>query len=532
MQHARLDHDTDFLVIGSGFGGAVSALRLAEKGYRVVVLEQGRRWGPEDFPRTNRSIRRYLWAPALGFRGIQALTFLRHVLVLHGTGVGGGSLVYANTLVHPPPEAFGEDEWGGAGWEERLRPHYAEARRMLGATPCPDVGRTDELLRELAEELPGAGALEVNDVGVFFGEAGVEVPDPFFGGEGPRRVGCTRCGACMIGCRVGAKNTLDRNYLWLAERRGARIVADTRALSITDTGDGFIVETRQGAWFGRKAGEWRAKNVIVSGGVVGSVRLLGASRLRGGLPRISERLGDVVRTNSEAILVADSADGSVDFGDHVAITSKLRADADTFVEMVRLNRGSDALFPLAVPLAGPSRLPRPLALLATMIRALPWSLRAVWPFGRAARSAIVLAMQPTAGHLSLRVRRGLFGASSLCSEVPEGETPPVGEIPVAEEVTRRLAARMGGRAWQSGWTALFGSPTTAHILGGCRIGATPAQGVVDERGRVHGHPGLRVVDGSVIPANLGVNPSLTITALAEYFMAGVPPRRPETGPPA
>jgi cholesterol oxidase len=524
MNDTGLDHDTDFLVIGSGFGGAVSALRLAEKGYRVVVLEQGRRWRAEDFPRTNRSIGRYLWAPGLGLRGIQALTFLRHVLVLHGTGVGGGSLVYANNLVYPPPEAFGEEAWGAAGWEERLRPHYAEARRMLGATPCPDLGETDRMLREVASALPGAGPLEVNDVGVFFGAPGVEVEDPFFGGEGPRRAGCTRCGACMVGCRVGAKNTLDRNYLWLAERGGARIVADTRAVSITDTGDGFIVETRRGARFGRKGDPWRARSVIVSGGVVGSVRLLGTSKLRGGLPALSERLGDVVRTNSEAILVADSPDASVDFGDHVAITSKLRADAETFVEMVRFNRGSDALFPLAVPLASRSRLPRPLALAVTMIRSLPWSLRALWPFGRAARSAIVLAMQPTTGHLSLRVRRGLFGQHRLRSHVPAGEAPPVGEIPVAEEITRRLAARLGGRAWQSAWTALFGSPTTAHILGGCPMGATSAEGVVDELGRVHGHPGLRVVDGSVIPANLGVNPSLTITALAEYFMAAVPPR--------
>jgi len=532
MPDATRELDADFLVIGSGFGGAVSALRLVEKGYRVVVLEQGRRWRPEDFPRTNRSIRKYLWAPRLGLSGIQAVTFLRHVLVLHGTGVGGGSLVYANNLVHPPPEAFGEEEWGEPGWDGRLEPYYAEARRMLGATPCSGFGRTDELLREVAAELPGAGPLEVNDVGVFFGDPGVEVSDPYFDGEGPSRTGCTRCGACMVGCRVGAKNTLDRNYLWLAERKGVRIVSDTCAVAIEDTGGGFVVETRRTTGFGGGRRRWRARCVVVSGGVIGTVRLLGESKRRGGLPCVSDRLGDVVRTNSEAILVADSADTSADFGDHVAITSKLRADDETFVEMVRFNRGSDALFPLAVPLGGASRLPRPVALVASMLRALPWSLGALWPFGRAARSAIVLAMQPTAGHLSLRVRRGPFGGAVVRSEIPDGEAPPVGEIPVAEAITRRLAERLGGHAWQSAWTALFGSPTTAHILGGCIMGATADDGVVDELGRVHGHPGLRVVDGSVIPANLGVNPSLTITALAEHFIASVPPCRPDADPPA
>ncbi len=336
----------------------------------------------------------------------------------------------------------------------------------------------------------------------------------------------------MIGCRVGAKNTLDRNYLWLAERMGVTIVPDTRAVAITDTGDGFVVETRSTKGPGRRRRIWRAREVVVSAGVIGTLRLLGASKSRGGLPRLSDRLGDVLRTNSEAILVADSPDRSVDFGDHVAITSGLRADADTFIEMVRFNRGSDTLFPLAVPLSGPSRLPRPLALLASIVRSLPWSLRALWPFGRAARSAIVLAMQPTAGHLRVRIRTGPFGRVRLRSEIPDGERPPVGEIPVAEEITRRLASRMGGRAWQSLWTALLGSPATAHVLGGCPIGETAEDGVVDELGRVHGHRGLRVVDGSVIPVNLGVNPSLTITALAEYFMAGVPPCRRDEEPPA
>ncbi len=518
-------YDADFLVIGSGFGGAVSAMRLAEKGYSVVVLEQGRRYRTEDFPRTNWSLRKYLWSPRVGLGGIQALTFLRHALVLHGTGVGGGSLVYANTLLHPPEEAFGESQWGSSGWAERLAPHYAEARRMLGATPCPGLGRTDELLADVTADLPGAGPLAVNDVGVFFGEPGVEVDDPYFGGAGPTRVGCTRCGACMIGCGVGAKNTLDKNYLWFAEQAGAQIVPETRATCIRDRGDGFVVEARSTFGWRARRRSWRARRVVVAGGVLGTVNLLGKSKLRGGLPRLSPRLGDVVRTNSEAILIADTPDTSADFGDHVAITSKLKADDDTFIEMVRFNRGSGALFWLSAPLFEASRLPRPLAYAGAVLRRFPQVLRGLWPFGRAARSAIVLAMQPTAGHLRLRVRRRWLGGTTLSSELPEGEEPPVGEIPVATDITRRLAAVLGGDAWQSLWTALFGSPTTAHILGGCTIGATAAEGVVDESGQAHGHPGLYVVDGSVVPANLGVNPSLTITALAEHFMAQVPPAR-------
>ncbi len=504
----------------------MAALRLAEKGYSVVVLEQGRRYRTEDFPGTNWSLRKYLWLPRLGLHGIQVLTFLRHALVLHGRGVGGGSLVYANTLLQPEREVLDRLEWGDGAWGERLGPHYETARRMLGAVPCDGVGRTDELLREVAGDLALDGTLRVHDVGVYFGEPGVTVPDPFFHGRGPERTGCTRCGACMIGCGVGAKNTLDKNYLWLAERLGVRIVPETEAVRVRAVEGGYEVDTRRSR--GRAARRtWRAPRVVVSGGVIGSVKLLQRSREDGGLPGLSPQLGKHVRTNSESILAADSSDPSVGWADHVAITSGIQADERTYVEMVRFNEGSDALFWLTAPLpeAGAER-PGPLGLLLSVARHPLRSLRGLWPLGRARRTGIVLAMQTTEGRLELAYRRRWWrlGAKGLVSRVTEDSEAPVTHIPVARELARRIARLAGGEAWGTWPEVVLGAPTTAHILGGCRMGATPEEGVVDFRGQVFGHPGLYVVDGSVIPVNLGVNPSLTITAVAEHILALVPGR--------
>jgi cholesterol oxidase len=526
--------DADFIVIGSGFGGAVSALRLAEKGYSVVVLEQGKRYATEDFPRTSWSLRKYLWAPRLGLHGIQVLTFLRHALVLHGRGVGGGSLVYANTLIEPEASVFQHPDWGPGDWGTRLTPHYREARRMLGAVPCEGVGRMDQMLREIGVELRGEDTFRVHDVGVFFGEEGRTVPDPFFDGEGPERTGCTRCGACMIGCRVGAKNTLDKNYLWLAERLGVRIVPETEALGIRPLGErGYAVETRRSLGIRRPRKTWRARGVVVSGGVVGTVGLLLRSRARGWLPKLSPQVGRYVRTNSESILAADSPDRSTEWIDHVAITSGVRPDARTHLEMVRFNPGSDSLFWLTAPLTdGDGPLPRPLALLWNVVRHPLRSLRSLWPLRRAERTGIVLAMQDTDGHLELEWRRRWwhFWRRRLVSRVPPGQERPVSYIPVANEATRRLAERMGGEAWNTWPEVLLGAPTTAHVLGGCRMGADPTTGAVDFQGRLFGYPGIYVVDGSVVPVNLGVNPSLTITALAEHLLSQVPEAASGAGP--
>jgi cholesterol oxidase len=518
--------DADFLVIGSGFGGSVAALRLAEKGYDVVVLEQGRRYATEDFPATNWSLRKYLWLPRLGLHGIQVLTFLRHALVLHGRGVGGGSLVYANTLLKPEDEVLQRAEWGPGDWADLLRPHYAEARRMLGAQRCSGIGRTDELLRATVEEIRGEDTFRVHDVGVFFGDPDVTVPDPYFGGTGPDRTGCTRCGACMIGCPVGAKNTLDKNYLWFAETLGVRIVPETEALGVRPTKGGYVVETRRSLGLRRARRSWRARRVVVSGGVVGTVKLLQRSRAMGWLPALSKQLGRYVRTNSESILVAEAAsdDG---WTDHVAITSGVRPDEQTHLEMVRINRGSDALFWLTTPLTdGGGRIPRPLRLLGNGLRHPVRFLRGLWPFGKAARSGIVLAMQASDGHLELGYERSWwrFGRRGLRSRLPKGQKGPVSYIPVANEVTRRLAKAMGGHPSNTWSEVVFGAPTTAHVLGGCRMGDGPNSGVVDRAGEVFRYPGLYVVDGSVVPVNLGVNPSLTITALAEYLVDQMPPK--------
>lgn len=511
-------------MVGSGFGGSVAALRLAEKGYSVIVLERGRRWTPEAFPENNRALRRYLWLPRLGCHGFQSITPLRHVFVLHGTGVGGGSLVYANVLIEPDAQVFRGPEWGGLGWAERLRPHYHEARRMLGATPAPALGRTDVLLRDVVREMHGEDGHRVHDVGVFLGAPGEEVPDPYFDGRGPSRTGCTQCGACMVGCRVGAKNTLDRNYLWLAERLGTRIVPETEVLRIRPEGGGWALDSRRALGLRRPRRTWRARQVVLAAGVLGSVALL--LRSRAWLPWLSPTVGRWVRTNSESILGAEARTADEPWSEGVAITSGVQIDERTHLEMVRFNRGSDALFALTVPLeqrAGGGvegvwgalgrLLRRPRRLLASLI-----------PFGRAARSGILLAMQTGGGHLTLTLRPRRLHAlgGGLTSTLPEGEEAPIAHIPAAREVARRLGARMGGSAWGSFHEEVLGAPATAHVLGGCRMSAEPGSGVVDYQGRIHGHPGLRVVDGSIVPADLGVNPSLTITALAEHAMAHVP----------
>ena len=504
----------------------MSALRLAEKGYHVVVLERGKRWLPEDFPENNRALRRYLWLPRLGCHGIQAITPLRHVFVLHGTGVGGGSLVYANVLIEPDAEVFRRPEWGDTGWEERLRPHYREARRMLGAVRAPAIGRTDTLLREVVREMRGVDTHRVHEVGVFLGRPGEEVPDPYFDGRGPPRTGCTQCAACMVGCRVGAKNTLDRNYLWLAEALGARIVPETEALTIRPDGEGWVVESRRSLGLRRPRRAWRAREVVVAAGVLGSVGLL--LRSRRFLPHLSTTVGRWVRTNSESLLGAAARTADDRWTDGVAITSGVQLDARTHVEMVRFNPGSDTLFALTLPLededAGAGRR----GPLGRLLRRPGRLVASLFPYGRAARSGILLAMQTGGGHISLELRRRWWhrGAGALTSTLPVGEAPPVAHIPLAREVARRMGARMGGGAWGSFHEEVLGAPATAHVLGGCRMSPDADSGVVDFEGRVHGHPGLRVVDGSIVPVDLGVNPSLTITALAEHLMASVPPCAP------
>lgn len=517
--------DYDYIVIGSGFGGSVSALRLAEKGYSVAVLEKGKRWCTADFPATTWNIRKNLWLPALGCYGYQMLTQLKHVLILHGGGVGGGSLVYANQLLVPPDEVFDRPEWGIPECKAAMTPHYQTAKTMLGANPSPQVGQADRCLREVGIEIRGRDTFHKNDVGIFFGEPNKTVPDPYFAGKGPDRTGCTFCGACMVGCPVGAKNTLDKNYLYLAEGIGARVYPETKVTGVRPWNGGYEVEAVRSTDMRHPRRVYRVRGVVFSAGVLGTVRLLMHCRLKGLLPDLPAGLGKFVRTNSEALLGVQSRDRSVDWNDQIAITSGIYADDTTHIEMVRFNKGSDVLLNLLTLMTdGGGAFPRGVRYLGNIARHPIRFVKLLWPLGKAATTTVILVMQTDKNHLTLNYqpRWWRLGGYSLNSVVPQGQERAPTYIPVANEVTRRLARKMDGIPMSSIPEAAFNMSTTAHILGGCCMGATPEEGVVNPKGEIFGYNNLYVADGSVVSANLGVNPSLTITALSEYFMSQLP----------
>ncbi|MFN7144315.1 MAG: GMC oxidoreductase [Myxococcota bacterium] len=521
-------HDYDWIVIGSGFGGSVSALRLTEKGYRVGVLEMGKRWTAKDFPKTSWDARRYLWAPLFGLHGIFKMTLLPHVFILSGAGVGGGSLVYANTLLVPPPRAFEDPKWRDlADWKTVLPPFYALAKRMLGVTENPRTFAADDVIRSYADAIGRGQSFQRTNVAIYFGEAGKEVPDPFFGGEGPARTGCTFCGGCMIGCKVGAKNTLDKNYLFFAEKKGATVIPERRVTRVEPLPDGgYRVHTERSTALLRKDPQtFTAKGVVFSAGVLGTVDLLLKCKEEGALPRLSPRLGDFVRTNSEAILGVTANDPKKKLNEGIAIGCKVDLDDHTHLEPVLNGTGSDALALITTPLTdgGPGA-PRWLKWLGTILASPVTALKTFIPFGWAERTVILLVMQTLDNHL--RVRRGRswvwpFG-KSLVTEIPDGQPPVPTYIPAANDAARAIAKAIGGTPRSSVTEAVLDVPTTAHILGGCAMGKDADDGVIDAHCRVHGYPGLMVVDGSMIGANLGVNPSLTITALAEHAMSHVP----------
>jgi cholesterol oxidase len=528
----------DYVVVGSGFGGSVSAMRLTEKGYSVLVLERGKRFDDQGFAKTNWQATKYLWAPGLRCFGILQISPFRDVLVLHGSGVGGGSLGYANVMMKPDDRLFSNPAWKHlADWKSVLEPHYETAKTMLGVAPNPHLWHADHILHTISADLGVESSFRETEVAVLFAkdgrEEGVEVSDPYFGGEGPIRNTCTHCGGCMVGCRYNAKNTLTKNYLYLAEKWGAQVwpeceVRDIRPLAdLQPDGAHYEVVYRSStSWIHKAENVVRARNVIFSAGALGTMRLLFRCReITRSLPNISARLGTIVRTNSEALLGASSRKFDVDYSKGIAITSIFQADEVTAIEPVRYPRGSSMMRILAGPLveSGGSfwaRLGRTVVKIFT--RPVDF-FRAHIMGGWAERTTILLVMQTEDNYLRMRMGRHLLTLfrMNLLTQVETEHTIP-SKIDIGHYVTRVFAKMINGTPAGSVNEGLFNIPLTAHILGGCPFGSDAQEGVVDLNCQIHGYPGLYVVDGSIMPANPGVNPSLTITALAEYAMSRVP----------
>jgi cholesterol oxidase len=528
-----MTQDYDWLVIGSGFGGSVSALRLAEKGYSVGMLESGRRFREEDYAKETKEASKYYYFPQFGMRGIFRMTLFKDIFIASGSGVGGGSLGYANTLYRGMRGFYENPQWRGlADWESELAEHYDEAERMLGVTEYDTEGPADLLLKRYGESVGVGETFRRARVGVYLGEPGVKSADPYFGGEGPERTGCLRCGSCMIGCRHGAKNTLVKNYLWFAERLGVRITPERTVIDIVPVGGpdasgaaGYdVTHIRSGGLLRRDTQTVRARGVIVAAGAVGSNRLLARCKLAGSLGRISDRLGYLVRTNSESILTVSAPESApVDFTKSIAITSSLYTDPSTHIEVVTYGPGADSQSPLFnVMVEAGKRGTQPIRFLAAALRHPRTFLRALKIRGTSRRTIILLVMQSLDNSIRLRVKRRFpGGAVSLTTEQDPLNPNPV-NIPVAYDVARWFAKELGGDAYSNITEGMFAIPTTAHILGGAVIGATPETGVIDSRQRVFGYENLLVCDGSAIPSNVGANPSLTITALTERAMTFIP----------
>ncbi|TSD94606.1 GMC family oxidoreductase [Skermania sp. ID1734] len=524
------EFDYDVVIIGSGFGGSVAALRLTEKGYRVGVLESGRRWNPEDIPRSNWNVRKSIWAPKLGLTGPQRISLLGKCAVFSGAAVGGGSILYGNTLYEPLEPFYHDPAWAHiTDWKTELAPYYDQAKRMLGVGPNPRMTAVDQVIREVAEDLGKGDTFHTTQVGVFFNEGreGEEVDDPYFGGAGPRRAGCVHCSSCFTGCVHNAKNTTTLNYLYLAEQAGAHVHPLTTVTRVRplDSG-GYGIETR------RSNGKLRpgkrtftAEQVVFAAAALGTQKLLHKLRADGTLPNLSPRLGELTRSNSEAIVPVTSRNRT-DFAEGVAITSSIHPEPNTHVEVCHYGKKQNALFLQTVPMVdgGAFRFLR--FLLAIVAHPLVF-LRTQNPRRASEKSVILLVMQSLDNSLTSYLRAG-----HLTTKQGTGEPNPTW-IPLAHKIARSFARKVDGDA-QMIFTDIFNIPATAHYIGGCTIAASPDQGVIDPYQRVFGHPGLHIADGSAITANLGVNPSLTITAQAERAMSfwpnkGEPDPRPPLG---
>jgi len=522
--------DYDYIVIGSGFGGSVSAMRLSQKGYKVAVIESGKRWQSHEFAKSNFNLRKFFWLPKLFCYGIQRINLLKDVLVLSGAGVGGGSLVYANTLYIPPKKFFENEIVKKMGGEELILPFYHLAQKMLGVTLNPHLTEVDEFMRQTAIDFGIEKTFQPTPIGVNFHETnGI---DPYFQGEGPLRNTCNFCGGCMVGCRFNAKNTLDKNYLYFAEKLGANIIPETKVIEVIPFGEkgenGYRIITKSTTGLlGFPKKTFTTKGVVFSAGVLGTMELLMKMKEKKRLPNLSNMLGKVVRTNSESILGVTSLDKNVDYSKGVAITSSIYPDEDTHIEPVRYSAGADAMGILAAPalVDGGGKIPRQLKFLWSVIRHPLRTLRYLIPLGFAKKSIILVVMQTVDNNIEIIRKRSWFFpfVKFLSSQQKTGKKIPT-YIPIANEFAKKLAQKINAIPRSSINEALLDIPTTAHILGGSVIGESPQTGVIDLQNRVFGYENMLVCDGSMIPANLGVNPSLTITALTERAMSFIPPK--------
>jgi len=525
-------YDYDVIVIGSGFGGSVSALRLSEKGYKVAVLEAGRRWSAEDYPKNNWNVRKSIWAPRLGLTGPQRISALGKCLVFSGAGVGGGSLIYGNTLYEPLPEFYKDRAWAHiTDWQDELAPYYDQAKRMLGVETNPILGPADEVLLDIARDLKVADTFHATNVGVFFneGKEGVEVDDPYFGGAGPRRAGCIGCSDCFTGCKHNAKNTTETNYLYLAEKKGAEVLPLTTATSVRQDGKGgYAVDTvRSVRWVRKGKKTFTAEHVVFAAAALGTQKLLHHLRADGTLPNLSPRLGELTRSNSQAILAVTSKSRD-DFAQGIAITSSIHPEPTTHVEVCTYGKGQNSLFLQTIPMVDGGAF-RFLRLLLTILMHPINFLRTQNPRRASEKSVILLVMQSLDNSLTSYLR-----GKRLVTKQGTGEPNP-DWIPLAHDVGKSYAKKIDGVS-QNLMTDAFNIPATAHYIGGCTIGDSAETGVVDPYQRVYGYPGLHIADGSAITANLGVNPSLTITAQAERAMSfwpnkGEADKRPDLGSP-
>tara|TARA_Y100001970_G_scaffold221441_1_gene272157 strand:- start:583 stop:2148 length:1566 start_codon:yes stop_codon:yes gene_type:complete len=514
------DKQYDYIICGSGFGGSVSALRLVEKGYKVLLIEKGRRYQTKDFPKTNWNLKKSIWFPSLYLYGIQCITFLKHVFILHGTGYGGGSLVYANTLLVPKDEAFIENSWTDKKWKQRLLPYYDIAKKMLGATKAKAIGESDTILREIAREMDKSDTFSEVDVGVYFSNSDKSI-DPYFDGQGPLRSGCKLCGECMTGCRHNAKNTLDKNYLFFAEKLGIDILTEHEVMDINTTQAGYKLKIKKSTGLIRKSYFVKSTKVILSGGVMGTVKLLLKCKQNGSLPKLSQKLGDFVRTNSESILTVRSydLDKNQDMNKGLAISSGFSPDTSTHIETCRYGKGQNLLSILTTQLISKKGVINWLFnILTHPIKFLKYSIPKNW----SSQTIILLIMQPINNYLKLSYNSSFLNPfTSNMSSSLSADNPIPSSIPEGERVAKKVADKINGTIMTSYMDSFFSIPTTAHVLGGACMGKTIEDGVVDENLEVFNYPGLYVIDGSAVPGNLGVNPSLTITALAEYALSNI-----------